>query len=200
MKFAIDDATDERLCQTIAYEFARCEAAIVEFHRLLDRSDVTGDSIPPITVHDTYSRFVVHLYEFYLGCFQRDRRDASMIPSDEIDAWITVELQKALRHLRWTAGQGHVDPTFAAGFPLEAPLCFATDFRRMRNRLVHVLPERANPNPVGSPTLTEFYRSYHHRLELLFGWSYCWWHTGAERPQSFGEISNFAKALKGQTS
>jgi hypothetical protein len=196
MKFAIDDATDEQLCRTIAYEFARCDAAILEFHRLLDRSDAAGDSVPPIPAHDIYSRFVVHLYEFYLGCFQRDRRKTNQIPSSEVDALITIELQKALRHLRWAAEQGHVDAVFAAGFPLEPPVSFASNFRHVQNRLVHVRPDRASPNPVGAPTLTEFYRNYHDLLELLVGWSYHWWHTGTERPQSFGEISNFARSLK----
>jgi len=148
--------------------------------------------------YNAYSRFIHSLYEFLLGARLREHgvtRDNAN--EDELDAYAMMQAQRILESRRSDIVKG-LAPDWENSlndFPASVPPDFAKDFRRHRNKLSgHVTYERAS-----KMSLTEFYRSYHKFVHMLYHDAAMHWsqHRKEEFPE-LGEVTKFSVLFENQ--
>ncbi len=97
-KFELQDEVDASLTTTLVHEMFLCATSFDRFASLA-QVNIMGrrDKATKILCHDAYASFIQHLYEFYQGCVQRDRRDLSPVPWNHMDSIFNTEARKALK-------------------------------------------------------------------------------------------------------
>lgn len=147
--------------------------------------------------YNAYSRFLFHLFEFYMGAIRRDLGDTSFpdkkkYPGDLADRYVQAEARRILEKLReqrirhWISEEADA----AIEFPDEVQDTFSKDWRSVRNKAEgHVLPARA------SLSLSAFYRQHHSVIFLLYYEARSWWgRMGSDFPD-LGEVTSFSTVL-----
>jgi hypothetical protein len=99
MKFVPGDDIDRALCATMSHEYMRCDDALHEFARsrevMMDHND---DRRVAYVTYNAYARFVHHLYEFQMGCAQRDMHDTNFqVKGEEADRLIGSHAGRAIK-------------------------------------------------------------------------------------------------------
>jgi len=168
-KFSIGAEIDSALTTTLVHEMFLCTNSFDLFASLAARNILGArDKRTKILCHDAYARFLSHLFEFYVGCIQRDRGSTSSVDSGIIDRTLTVEVRKLLKN-KVDAIKGGYAPSWenhVSVYQVEVPDEFGVHFRKIRNRTAHASIKRSNP--VDDLTLAEFYRRYHGFVYLLY--------------------------------
>lgn len=192
----IDDKTNmERL--VLAHEYFRCDQAFLDFAEL-SIVNIGGKSEKRLRLKmfDAYSRFLHHLYEFYLGIsklhYNRKRATGGIdiLIQDEVERIMRVRAERIRqgRAPRWENGLSYYEKT--------VPAEFAMHFRQTRNRIAHATAGRAGAN--GALTLPEFYHKYHRYVYLLYEEAEWLWKVNPENFE-WGEIEEFDLAVHTET-
>lgn len=192
MKFESGDETDQNLCRVLKHEYLRCSEAYLDFIAAAT-SLRRGDESRQIS-YRAYARFLLHLYEFYVGCEQRARQDTSEIRWPEVDTLRAVSAQRAFRHLSTTFGAKTLNAApYNSGVtePIIKLKEFAKAFRRARNTAMgHVKHQRAKLN------LSDFYQKFHrYLLSMHNAAAHMWGSIGDEFPD-LGEVTAFSVLVK----
>ncbi|MGH8027868.1 MAG: hypothetical protein ACREO0_14195, partial [Pseudoxanthomonas sp.] len=169
MKFEIGDDTDRALTTTLVHEMFLCTASFDRFTQLA-YLNIMGrrDKGTKILCHDAYATFIHHLFEFYVGCIQRNLRETNSVPSEILDKLINNAVRKLLANKVKAIKNGHA-PSWendASTYQMEVPAEFSAQLRRIRNRTAHASMKRSNPGE--DLSLGQFYKSYHFFVYLLF--------------------------------
>jgi hypothetical protein len=192
MKFSHQDPTDKALVAALAREMALCKECFASFLACSHLCHVQpGQKAAKIKAHETYSAFLSHLYEFYVGCIARDRGNTATPPAEDLDKILTHEAQKQLRNRRLLI-EKEVLPggeNLLATLPASVPEEFGRHFRLIRNRTAHALTERFNPQK--APSLNEFFKSYHHIILILFFTGQFAWNVKDAEAFEWGDIAAF---------
>lgn len=168
----------------------RCREAFARFSYFGGRNALGDNSrTNKRRCHDAYADFLRHLYEFYVGCFQRDRGDLRSIDSGDLDKLLTalVERYLARRVDAIRLGCAPVWENDASVYQVAVPRKFAEQFRRMRNAHSHVSVHRIQSARDWS--LTEFYDRCHRFVIVLFHDAHSWGQPGRE--SSLGNVDSF---------
>lgn len=194
-RFVVGDEVDRNLVAALEHEIQRCREAFARFSYFGGRK-VLGDDSRRNThrCHDAYADFLRHLYEFYVGCFQRDRRDLTSIDSTDLDKLFTglMERYLARRVDAIRLGCAPVWENDASVYQVAVPEKFAEQIRRMRNAHSHVSVDRIQSTKNWS--LTEFYDRCHRFVMVLFQDAHSWGHAG-----ELGNVDSFSIAGRRQT-
>lgn len=176
MKFEIGDDADRALTTTLVHELALCKECFDRFVYFASKN-IHGNETKSIKIsaYNAYSSFLHHLYEFYVGCIKRDRRNTSDIKSDELDTIFNKEVEKLLRNKRHAIEHGYAPEweNHISVYQVEVPTDFGPQFRRIRNRTAHADLRRAVP--VNQLSLGDFYRLYHRFVYLLYAQPHWLW-------------------------
>jgi hypothetical protein len=176
LKFEIGDETDRYFVDVLSHDFAMCEEAFDKFV-LFAGSNIMGntDSNVKLNSYNAYSGFITKLYEFYVGCFKRDRRDTKSISYETLDSLFTLEAEKLMKNRRNAIKKGYAPEyeNHISYYQEAVPTDFGKDFRDVRNNTSHTDYRRAGGNRIG---LMDFYRKHHKYVYLLyysalFAWS-----------------------------
>lgn len=191
MKFEIGDTTDNALTTTIAHEFILCKDSFERFTHYAGMN-IMGkrDKLTKIRSHDAYSSFLHYLYEFYVGCIKRDMHDLKKLDPSLLDRMFNAEVRKLLNNRIHAIENGYAPSweNHISVYQVEVPEEFGTQFRRIRNRTVHVSIERARPN--NDLSLAEFYHRYHKFVYLLY-YAAQWWTTKDIEAYDWKSIEEF---------
>jgi hypothetical protein len=189
VKFESGDETEKWLVVSLQHEFLRCQEAFKEFaDHATDMVFSEHSRKKSYLAYNAYSRFILHLYEFLIGCIKRDRQNTANIPAADADHIIQSEAQKANNRRRQAILKGYASPheNGIDAYPENIPTNFGSMFRKHRNQtLGHVSPARAELN------LTDFFDRYHTYLMLIYHEShFAWQQKDADFPD-LQEITNF---------
>lgn len=198
MKFEIGDTTDQALTTTLAHELVLCNDCFERFASLA-KANIMGrrDKTIKIKCHDAYASFLHHLYEFYVGCIKRDRRNIGNIPSIVLDRVINNEAKKLLKN-RVEAIKGGYAPDWEnhiSVYQVEVPDEFSTQFRNIRNRTAHASTKRSAPE--NDLSLKKFYENYHRFVYLLYYSAQCSWTINDIEAYDWKAIEEFDLAVQG---
>jgi len=76
-----------------------CEDSFERFVQIKKLSDMgMRDKGTQIKCYHAYTSFLHHLYEFYVGCIKRDRRNTKEIDSNSFDKIFNNEVIKLLKN------------------------------------------------------------------------------------------------------
>lgn len=145
-----------------------------------------------ILAYNNYSRFLHHLFEFYVGCIKRGTKSTKRIPPDTLDLLITNEVQKLLNMKRNAILNGYAPwhENDISAYPEIAPQEFAKELRTIRNNChAHVNHNRPNLN------FTAFYEKYHMYAYLLYSYPHWLWSIKDDSTLDLKEITNFMAAI-----
>lgn len=191
MKFEHGDSTDNALVQTLVHEMMLCQEAFSEFVNCAAQVLLDSNSkIKKLKTHSAYSMFIHHLYEFYVGCFKRDRRSTNNIDHSTLDSLFDSEGRKQLRNRRILVENGILDDK--ANLSLyQQPLLpgFGANFRNIRNRTAHASISRVVP-PSGSD-LNTFFKNYHFVIILMFFSAQFSWNLRDPERHDWGPLAEF---------
>jgi hypothetical protein len=140
-----------------------------------------------------------HLYEFYVGCFKRNKGGQRKIDHTVLDQLFQSEAEKLMELRRWRIEGGHADSSenHISYYQVVVPNEFATEFRNIRNRVAHTDLRRSGAN--GALTLPEFYEKFHKFILVLYEEPYGLWHIKADK-YNWGEIEQFGKIVSNKNS
>lgn len=191
MKFEHGDNIDNALVQTLVHEMMLCKDAFNEFlHHAMQIQLKSDSKIPRIKTNSAYSSFLHHLYEFYVGCFKRDRKSTDSIDWRELDVLFDLEGQKQLRNRRLLVENGIIDDK-ANLHIYQKPLApgFGSSFRNIRNRTAHASIKRVEPSP-GSD-LNSFFKHYHFVIIIMFFGAQFSWNPRDPEQHNWGPLEEF---------
>ena len=191
MKFEFDDAIDTRLRAVMAHEFILCQESFGLFTRYASLQ-IFGSSkkVTAVKLYSHYSRFLYHLYEFYIGAIKLNRKDTSHVHHKITDKILVDEVRKLYKNKVHAIEHGYA-PSYEnhiSHYQVEIPECFGESFRRARNQTAHVSIERAASNF----TLTDFYEQYHRFIFVLYETPMFAWHIDDIERQNWGDIERFS--------
>lgn len=196
MKFEIGDATDSALCTTLVHELFLCRESFERFTRYAELN-IMGrrDKATKIRSHDAYSSFLHHLYEFYVGCIKRNRRDTKEIDSYVLDRIFNSEAEKQLRIRveRIEQGRAPAWENHISVYRVDVPNDFGKRFRQIRNRTVHASIDRSAPGQ--ELTLGQFYKECHKFIFLLYDSSHWLWSVEDIEKNEWKAIEEFDLAF-----
>ncbi len=176
MKFSIGDDIDRALTTAISHEMLLCEESFDRFVAI-GSLNILGrtDKATKLALYASYTRFLQHLYEFYLACYQRDRQSLVAIASTQIDVLLNGEVRKLLKNRRDAIDGGYAPAweNSRSVYEVEVPEHFAAQWRRVRNRTVHVSTKRSSP--LSDIRLVDFYNHFHHFVYLLYSSAMSHW-------------------------
>jgi hypothetical protein len=161
---------DEAIKAALAHELYLATERLSEFVQLsrIDQRSVRTKQVK-IKCHDAYSRFLHHLYEFWLGIVRWKTPKSCWGDARKRDAVLTQEAGNAIRRkilvLRKTAPPGWEEHVRRLDGSIDSD--FAKHFRLVRNRTAHALYQRACP-AVNELTLGAFLVRYHYAVLCLF--------------------------------
>jgi hypothetical protein len=194
MNFLISDSTDKHLTNAIAHEYLKCKDCfdLFVFNESLRITNQTKQI--RLRSYNLYSEFLLHLYEFYYGCFKRDKRSTSDIPHTNLDQLFNFEAQKAInitteRILNGRALGWENDLSY---YQVIVPEDFGMHFRWIRNRHSHVDHKRSSGEEI---SLSEFYRKYHKFIYQLFSFASWIWEIEDIEKHDFQSIEDFETAI-----
>ena len=198
MKFIVGDQTDEALCAVLAHEFFLCTESFERFAHF-GKLNIFGkrDKRTKILSHNAYARFLHHLYEFYVGCWKRDRHDTRDIHYTMRDQMFNAEVAKLLRG-RIDAINGsyaQVWENHISAYQAEVPSNFGEQFRQVRNRTSHSSIKRAASGTDFS--LVKFYEACHPFAYLLYYAGQGIWAVEDIQAYDWKEIEQFDLSVQG---
>lgn len=184
---------DNAVRLVLAHEFFRCDQAFLDFAELAV-VNIGGKSNKRmrLKMFDAYSRFLHHLYEFYVGVMKLPHNRERF--KDGRDHAIQTELERAMRVRadRIRAGRASKHENDLAYYEKRIPKEFARCFREARNRVAHADPKRTGIGD--SLTLPQFYNNYHRYVILLHEEAECLWKVDFDN-FDWGEIEAFDLAV-----
>jgi len=197
MQFQHHDLTDKALTATAAHDYLRAQVAWESFIQLSgDNIGGREDKQHLLAMYDAYSRFVHHLYEFYIACLKRQRQNTSNIPFAERDRVLQDETVKLMGHRAARIRRGDA-PNWEnppAYYETPVPQLFAEHFRAVRNRNAHSDHRRSLSEP--GISLADFYRQYHRYVLLLFEEAHRLWDIKDVESFEWGEIAAFNLSVR----
>jgi len=197
---SLTNEQQEQLRLVLAHEYRRCDQAFLDF---LDHSTnqlgLGWSKENALSTYDSYARFLHHLYEFYVGCFKRNKDSLVRISHTELDDLFQTEAEKIMGLHRWRIERGDADKleNHISYYETPVPEEFAIDFRQTRNRIAHTDLRRSGAND--ALTLPEFFEKHHKFILILYEEPYGLWHVRAES-YDWGEIEKFGKTVNKRTS
>ena len=197
MKFAAGDKTDNALTTAMSHEMLLCEESFERF-AAIGKLNIVGrqDKATRVALYSGYTRFLHHLYEFYLACYQRERMSIESIPTTSIDQLLNGEVRKLLKN-RLDAIDGGYAPAWEnhrSVYEVEVPDVFSSQWRRIRNRTAHVSARRTTPTPdIG---LVDFYKQFHGFVYLLYYSAMSHWAVRDLNAVGWKEIEEFNLAIE----
>jgi hypothetical protein len=191
MKFEHGDNTDNALVQTLVHEMMLCNDAFKEFVRHTEVKSLNPHKKEPkIKTYNAYSTFLHHLYEFYVGCFKRDKKNTEDIRWNELDSLFDLEGQKQLRNRRVLVENGIIeDKANLHIYQKPLPSGFGSNFRYIRNHTAHASIKRIVPSP-GSD-LNSFFKDYHFVIILMFFGAQYSWNLRDPEQHNWGPLEEF---------
>ena len=192
MKFSIGDKTDCALVATLAHEMIICQNEFNRFISLADKN-IQGNTNKKllINLYSAYVKFIQSLYEFYVGCFKRERKNTKSITHEDLDSLLNIEVNKLLRNKRAAIINGYAPQweNDISYYQIEVPDEFSKTFRIIRNRASHTDYRRAKDE--GDITLKEFFKKYHRFVMLLFESACAFWTAKDIESQNWMDIEKF---------
>lgn len=196
MIFQLNDSIDEALKATMVHELFLCSERISEFKMLAFADSSSRRSKAwKVRRHDAYSKFIHHLFEFWVAAAQRNALSTKSLPSDVLDELLTLEARKAIRNRRDAIE--HFKPVgWERSIQLlrEVDNDFGKHFRLVRNRTAHVSHRRAQPG-VDDITLGQFFIRFHHAVAALFETAKFAWTVKDIEEYDWMEIEAFDNAV-----
>jgi hypothetical protein len=192
MNFEIRDDTDHALVKTLVHEMYLCRKGFDEFVAFTAMADAEPQcKAHRIGQYSAYAEFVHHLYEFYVGCFKRDRRNTENIRHAELDQLLNAEVYKLLRNKRLAIENGYAPSweNHISVYQVPVPEEFGSVFRKARNRAAHSEFRRAVSH--SELTLAQFCKEYHFFMYLLYESCLAFWHIQDIEKIDLGSISEF---------
>lgn len=189
----------EQLRLVLAHEYRRCDQAFLDFlEHATNQLGLGWSKENALSTYDSYARFLHHLYEFYVGCFKRNKGNLEKIRHTELDDLFQTEAEKLMGLRRWRIERGHADTSenHISYYEDSVPENFATDFRQTRNRIAHTDLRRSGAN--GALTLPDFFEKYHKFILILYEEPYGLWHVKADS-YDWGEIERFGKIVNNKS-
>lgn len=190
MRFNANDDTAQALRTALIHEFFRAEDAFNDF---VDPRNMTvaahTDRRIAYRTYNFYSRFIHHLYEFYIGCFKWQFLDTAQIGKWQADQLIHDETSKLLARTRARIleKRAPVWENSIESYPLEVPPQFASEFRKARNiALGHVGATRT------TFSLSKFFGAYHMFMLMLYDDARWLWTKELGSFPDLGEVTSFA--------
>jgi hypothetical protein len=198
MQFIVGDQTDGALCAVLAHEFLLCTESFERFAHF-GKLNILGkrDKRTKISSHNAYARFLHHLYEFYVGCWKRDRHDTSDIHYTMRDKMFNAEVAKLLRN-RIDAIKGGYAPVWEnhiSAYQVDVPSNFGEQFRQVRNRTAHSNIKRSASGT--DLSLAKFYEACHPFVYLLYYAGQGMWTVKDIEAYDWKEIEQFDLAVQG---
>ena len=192
MKLERQSELNRKFLQTMQHEFALCEQAFDEFF-ILAGSNIMGDGDYSLIqrLYSAYSRFVVHLYEFYVACFKRDQGSMKRIDPEVLDMRLTAEVEKLMRNMCSLIENGRA-PDWVndiSYYKEPVPQDFGEKFRSVRNNAAHVDPRRAGGG--NRISLKEFLDNYHKFLFFLFDSARSLWSPKRDKIHPVDHVAEF---------
>ena len=196
MKFKVGDQTDSYLIATISHEYMRTKESFELFAENETYRLKTGNESKQLKIrsYNFYSDFLAHLYEFYLGCFQRDLCDLKEIKFDRCDKYMVAEAQRIFNAVADQIKLG-IAPTWEnhiSHYQVTIPQEFGMHFRFIRNRRNHISIKRASGESI---TLTDFYRRYHFFVHKMYSYPAHSWGVKDVMAYDFKDIESFTTAI-----
>ena len=197
LKFVVGDEIDNALTTAMSHEMLLCEESFERFTEI-GRLNILGrvDKATKLALYGSYTRFLHHLYEFYLACYQRERMALEGIPSAVIDRLLNAEAHKLLKNRRDAIDGGYA-PAWENNrsvYDVEVPDAFSSQWRRIRNRNAHVSVKRTRPTT--EIRLVDFYRQFHRFVYLLYYSAMSHWAVRDIDATSWKEIEEFNLAVE----
>ena len=197
MKFAIGDEIDTALTTAMSHEMLLCEESFERFAAIA-KLNIVGrqDKRTRVAMYSAYTRFLHHLYEFYLACYQREYMSLDKIPTATIDKLLNGEGRKLLKNRRDAIDGGYA-PAWENNrsvYEVEVPEEFSLQWRRIRNRTAHVSTKRSTSKP--DICLVDFYKRFHSFVYLLYYSAMAHWAVHDLNAVSWKEIEEFNLAVE----
>lgn len=215
VKFQSGSEIDRHQCMAIQHEFLRCKESFQRFEAVLDEMEHTGHTRELAhRAYNSYSTFILHLYELVLSTQAREFNDTSVLAvgkksmvtlkrdggdvkvkkSEALDLLITGVVARVLNQRIHRAELEGFSGASALAF-LErlnpVPEEFSEEFRIMRNKVAgHVTYER-----ISKIDLSSFYELYDDYLYLLYVSIGEYWVREAEEFPDFEQVTNFLSTL-----
>lgn len=198
MIFEIGDETDTALTTTLVHELVLCKESFERFAHFA-KVNIMGrrDKSTKIKCHDAYASFLHHLYEFYVGCIKRDRRNTKDIDSNSLDKIFNNEVKKLLKK-RIHAIENGCAPSwenYISVYQVDVHDGFGVQFRRIRNRTAHATTKRSVPGE--DLSLAEFYEKYHSFAYLLYYSGQSFWTVKDIEAHDWKAIEEFDLTFQG---
>lgn len=186
-RFVIGDKTDKALCAVITHECLLCKEALEQFHELLLGCENGGSDIKYILrLHGTYQRFVQHLYEVLVACFQREEGNTSQLKPEKVEREINNILGRLWSSKRRPQSK-NLDQCATIEEFMSRTADYAGKFRAARNISAHALTKRA----ISGYSLYEFCKEYHWLNVLLYRDVADWWARRPEEQVNWEDIGRF---------
>ncbi len=174
------------------HEFTLSEQAFDEFF-MLAGANIHGQNDYETLgkLYNSYSKFITHLYEFYVSCFKHDRGETDNISHTDLDALFTSEVEKLMRNMCSLIENGKA-PSWVndlSYYQESVPQDFGQKLRGVRNNTAHVDYRRTGGG--NRPSLKEFMDSYHKFLFFLYDSSRYLWSAKRDQPYEVDHIREF---------
>jgi len=187
----------QKFIDSMFHEFTLCEQAFDEFFPLAGENiHGRNDYQTREQLYKTYSKFIEHLYEFYVACLKRNFGKTDNINHEILDKLLTVEVEKLMRNMCFLI-ESNKAPTWVndIGYYQEAvPPEFGRMFRLVRNNASHVDHRRTGGSD--RPTLKEFMDKYHKFIFFLYDSARSLWSGKRESPYEVEHIKEFDLSIE----
>jgi hypothetical protein len=191
-------SSEPNLTLALHHEFIRCQDAFDTFAALgLLSSQQPKDRKTAYRLYNAYSQFVHHLYEFYKGVIELDKRRRKASETKPIDFAFDRELETLVKNRR-SAIEGGYSPAWENGiecYPIVDMTGFGKRFRETRNiSYGHVSESRVETS------LSSFFEDHHADLMILFETAQFTWHLRPGEFPDLGDVTAFqTSVLKSRT-
>lgn len=206
MRIELGSEKDSDQCRAIIHEYYKCRDAFDQFRVIGERLILTGQNNEiSYRAYNSYSYFILHLYEFLMACHAREAGNTNIINkkgserNDYLDALIMSDAQRVINITiddirRGTAPNWENDISHYENL-LPVPPEFAREFRVYRNKISgHASFER-----ISELNLTEFFEKYHFYLHLLYRVEGNYWGRKREEFPCLKDVTNFLKSIANAT-
>lgn len=196
---------DSDQCRVIIHEYYKCHDAFDQFRRIGEYLILIGHNKEiSYRAYNSYSYFILHLYEFLMACHAREAKNTSITNkkgadrTEYLDALIMSDANRVVNKVIGNIRQG-IAPEWENDIShyenlLPIPQEFAKDFRVYRNKVIgHASFER-----ISELNLTEFYEKYHFYLHLLYRVEGEWWAKSRDKFPDLKDVTNFLKTISKQ--
>lgn len=174
------------------HKFTLCEQAFDEFI-MLAGANIHGQNDYETLgkLYNSYSKFIVHLYKFYVSCFKHNQGKTDNISHNDLDVLFTSEVEKLMGNMCSLIESGRA-PSWVndlSYYQEAVPLDFGQRFRDVRNNTSHVDYRRTGGG--NRPSLKQFMDSYHKFLFFLYDSSRYLWSAKRNEPYEVDYIKEF---------